>query len=241
VRGKFIAVVGHGPLLERDEGAAWYLRQLGADVRAIDLWDDPATLFRDDEADQEGLARAVIVEALDRPDLAAAALRALRKEARFERVGSILAIGEPHVARVDPAAGFDDFVLVPYVPSELYARIKQIEWRRSEFSNEERLKVGDIVIDRSAREVRVDGAVVPLTAKEFSLLVFLCENRGKVKSREQLLARVWGSSYEGGARTVDIHVRRLRAKLGSSFQLQTMRGAGYKLIFEETSLKREAR
>ena len=90
-----------------------------------------------------------------------------------------------------------------------------------------------LVIDRSARDVYVDGRPVLLTAKEFSLLVFLCDHRGKVKTREQLLSRVWGASYEGGARTVDIHVRRLRAKLGPAFPLKTLRGAGYKLALHD--------
>ncbi|MCS6900709.1 MAG: response regulator transcription factor [Myxococcales bacterium] len=234
MRGRFIAVVGHGPLLEREAGAVAYLRQLGSEVRALDLWEDPANLFRDGEADGERV-RALIVEALDRPDLAPAVLRALRREPRLERCPALLAVGESHIARMDPAAGFDDFTLVPYVPSELYMRIRCLEWRRSEFSNEERLKIGAMVIDRSAREVHVEGRPIPLTTKEFSLLAYLSENRGRVKSREQLLARVWGASYEGGPRTVDIHVRRLRAKLGNAFPLQTVRGAGYKLPLDPTS------
>lgn len=231
---RFIAVVGHESMLEREEGAASSLRALGADVRPLDLWEDPSDLFHDDE-DSGERARAIVVEALDRPDLATAVLRQLRKEPRLAGVGALLAIHEPHVARVDPASGFDDFVLVPYVPSELYARIRQLEWKRSEFANEERLKLGELVIDRSAREVRAHGKAVTLTAKEYALLVFLCENRGRVKSRDQLLARVWGASYEGGPRTVDIHVRRLRAKLGSAFALETLRGAGYKLPAVEES------
>src|SRR6185312_11960507 len=121
------------------------------------------------------------------------------------------------------------FVLVPYVPSELYARIRLLEWRRSEFATEERMKVGDIVVDRAAHEVLLDGASVSLTAKEFALLAYLAERRGKVVSRDELLRRVWGNRYEGGARTVDIHVRRLRAKLGQALPLSTLRGSGYKL------------
>jgi DNA-binding response OmpR family regulator len=229
-------VVGHGPLLERETGAASVLRQLGARVITADLWDDPSLLLPEDiPGKQPALVRALVIEALDRPDLAAAALRAFRREPRLEQVGAIVAIGESQVARLEPSLGFDDFVLAPYVPSELYARIRQLEWKRSEFANEERLKIGTLVIDRSAREVLVDGRAIALTVKEFSLLLFLCEQRGKVKSREQLLARVWGSSYEGGARTVDIHVRRLRAKLGTAFPLQTLRGAGYKLKYEPDS------
>lgn len=238
VRGRFIAVVGHGPLLEREDGAASCLRQLGSDVRAVDLWEDPASLFREGESDGEKV-RTVIIEALDRPDLAAAALRALRREPRLESTPALLAVVSGQVARVDPAAGFDDFVLAPYVPAELYMRIRYLEWRRSEFTNDERLKIGGLVIDRSAREVHVDGRPITLTAKEFSLLAYLGENRGRVKSREQLLARVWGASYEGGPRTVDIHVRRLRAKLGNAFALQTVRGAGYKLPLDETTEPRD--
>ncbi|KYF82509.1 transcriptional regulator [Sorangium cellulosum] len=224
-RRSFIAIVGHGPDLERDEGAASVLRSLGADVRTLDLWDDPPRLFVDDESK----ARAIVVEALDRPDLAAAALRALRREPRLEEVGALVAVSVAQIARIEPSSGFDDFLLVPYVPAELYARVRLVEWRRSEFATEERVKVGAIVIDRAAHDVSVGGMHVPLTAKEFALLSYVCERRGKVVSRTELLRRVWGSQYEGGARTVDIHVRRLRAKLGAALPLVTLRGAGYRL------------
>jgi DNA-binding response OmpR family regulator len=221
----FIAIVGHGPELEREDGAANVLRGLGAEVATLDLWDEPSRLFRDDQAEP----RVVLLEALDRPDLAVAALRALRKEPRLEHVGAIIAVRATQVARIEPSGGFDDFVLAPYVPAELYARIRLLEWRRSEFSTEERMKVGSIVIDRAAHEVLLDGASVTLTAKEFALLAYLAERRGKVVSREELLRRVWGARYEGGARTVDIHVRRLRAKLGAALPLATLRGSGYRL------------
>src|SRR5580704_11181973 len=224
----FIAIVGHGPDLEREDGAANVLRALGAEVATLDLWDAPQRLFPDDE-DAQSTARAVLVEAIDRPDLAVASLRALRREPRLEDVGALIAVRATQAARLEPSSGFDDFVLVPYVPAELYARVRLIEWRRSEFATEERMKVGSIVIDRAAREVRRDGACVQLTAKEFALLAYLCERRGKVVSREELLRRVWGNRYEGGARTVDIHVRRLRAKLGQALPLSTLRGSGYKL------------
>jgi DNA-binding response OmpR family regulator len=141
----------------------------------------------------------------------------------------LLAVPERQVARIEPSAGFDDFIVAPYFPAELYARIRALEWRASEFTNDERLKIGALVIDRAAHDVFLDGARVPLTAKEFALLVFLCNQRGKVFSRQTLLARVWGARYEGGPRTVDIHVRRLRAKLGEALPLETLRGAGYKL------------
>ena len=125
-------------------------------------------------------------------------------------------------------------MLHPYVPEELYGRIRALEWRRSEFATEERHKVAGIVVDKAGHEVYVDGRSVQLTAKEFALLAYLCERRGKVLSREHLLARVWGNRYEGGPRTVDIHVRRLRAKLGAALPLETLRGSGYKLRSPET-------
>jgi DNA-binding response OmpR family regulator len=224
----FIAVVGHGPEIDRDGGAASTLRSLGAEVRTLDLWEDPAELFHDDDS-LELHPRAIVIEAADRPDLASAALRSIKRQAGFEGVGALIALTTAQVSRLDPSAGFDDFVLMPYVPAELYARIRGLEWKRSEFATEERLKVGEIVVDKAAREVMAKGRPVTLTAKEFALLAFLCERRGKALSREQLLSKVWGTRYEGGPRTVDIHVRRLRAKLGEEFPLETLRGAGYKL------------
>jgi DNA-binding winged helix-turn-helix (wHTH) protein len=225
----FVAVIGHGPMLDREEGASSTLRQLGATVRTLDLWDDPVNLIADEDDDLGVRPRALVFEALDRPDLALAALRAVRKEPYFDNVGAIIAVTVGQIARIEPSSGFDDFVLHPYVPEELYGRIRALEWRRSEFATEERHKVAGIVVDKAGHEVYVDGRPVQLTAKEFALLAYLCERRGKVLSREHLLARVWGNRYEGGPRTVDIHVRRLRAKLGTALPLETLRGTGYKL------------
>ncbi len=224
-----MAVVGHGPLLDREEGAAATLRQLGANVRTLDLWDDPVNLLEDSDDEYNVRPRALVFEALDRPDLAVAALRTVRGESSFDSVGALIAVSVGQVARVEPSSGFDDFVLCPYVPEELYARIRALEWRRSEFATEERYKVGAILIDKAGHEVSVGGRPVSLTAKEFALLGYLCERRGKVLSRDHLLARVWGNRYDGGPRTVDIHVRRLRAKLGDGLPLETLRGSGYKL------------
>ncbi len=221
----FVAVVAPVQDREREDGAAQLLRQLGARVHAIDLWDDAGQLFEDDTE----VPRAVIVETGARPDLGALVLRSLRKEPRLEGVGTILAIDHQHIARFDPTSGFDDFVLTPLVPAELYARVRAVEWRKSEFANEEQLKLGDIVIDRAAREVRREGIPITLTAREFDLLVYLADSRGRVVSRSELLERVWGTSYEGGARTIDIHVTRIRSKLGPALDLATFRGAGYRL------------
>ena len=179
--------------------------------------------------DDGATCRAILVQADGRPDLAVAALRSLRRHEPLADAPAIVAVAERQVTGLEPSSGFDDFLVAPYSPAEMYARIRQLEWRRSEFSTEERLKIGALVIDRAAHEVTVDGRPVSLTAKEFSLLAFLAGNRGRVFGRDALLARVWGIRYEGGPRTVDIHVRRLRAKLGEALPLETLRGAGYKL------------
>lgn len=221
----FVVVIGHGPDLEAEQGAATLLRTLGAEVRTLDLWEEGGALF-----DEEGSrARAIVIEAGERPDLAVAALRAVRKTTELAGTPAIVAVSPRQIARVDPGSGFDDFIVMPCTPVELYARIRRLEWRESEFSTEERVKVGHLVIDRAAHEVLVDGRSIVLTAKEFALLSFLAQHRGRVFSRDTLLARVWGARYEGGPRTVDIHVRRLRMKLGDSLPLETLRGAGYKL------------
>ena len=226
-------------MLGLEDGAASALRQLGATVRTLDLWDDPIKLIGDDDDELKIRPRALVFEALDRPDLAVAALRAVRKETYFDGVGALITVTVGQIARIEPSSGFDDFCLHPYVPEELYGRIRALEWRRSEFATEERHKVGGMVVDTAAREVHVDGRLISLTAKEFGLLAFLCERRGRLLSRDELLARVWGSAYEGGARTVDIHVRRLRVKLGHALPLETLRGSGYKLRAPRDGRERE--
>lgn len=226
----FVLVVGHTPDLAKDESTASHLRQLGANVRTMDFWDDAADAI---ESENEQ-CRVIVVEAGERPDFATSSLRALRKNDRLRETPSIIVLPERQVALLEPGAGFDDFIVGPVKPVELYARIRKLEWQKSEFLTDERVKVGGMVIDRAAREVSVGGRRVSLTAKEFNLLAFLAANRGRVFGRDVLLARVWGARYEGGARTVDIHVRRLRAKFGDALPLETLRGAGYKLRAPQT-------
>ena len=127
--------------------------------------------------------------------------------------------------------GADDYVPKPFSPRELAARLKAV-LRRSEQqpTPEEFMTHGDVVVRPGAREVHVDGKPVELTAKEFDLLVCLLEHPGIVLSREQLLDRVWGLTYLGGTRTVDVHVGSLRRKLGRPRLVRTVRGAGYKAV-----------
>ncbi len=234
-----VVVVGDKPRLWDEGNAAPVLRQLGAEVRTLDFWDEPLSLW---EAGEGGpRVRAIVVEGGDRPDVAILSLRGLRKDPQLAHVPALLAVPERQVTRVELQSGFDDFIVLPYFPAELYARIRRLEWQKSEFLTEERVKVGGLVIDRAGREVSLDGRRVSLTAKEFSLLAFLAQNRGRVFPRPTLLARVWGPRYEGGARTVDIHVRRLRAKLGDALPLETRRGAGYVLRGPGEEVRRSAK
>jgi len=124
--------------------------------------------------------------------------------------------------------GADDYVTKPFSPRELAARIKAVLRRSESEPRTEELELGGVSLRRDAHEVTVDGEPVELTGKEFDLLAFLLEHPGIVFSREQLLDRVWGLSYPGGTRTVDVHVAQLRRKLGRPELIVTVRGAGYK-------------
>jgi DNA-binding response OmpR family regulator len=126
--------------------------------------------------------------------------------------------------------GADDYVSKPFSPRELSARIKAI-LRRAERSTEaEVLTAREVVLRRDSREVTVAEAPIELTSKEFDLLACFLEHPGIVLSRERLLDLVWGMTYPGGTRTVDVHVAQLRRKLGDPEAIRTVRGAGYKLV-----------
>jgi DNA-binding response OmpR family regulator len=221
----WVLVIGSSAILQRDEGGLSVLKELGCRVKSHDLWDD-----LDEPAFLDQPPAAILVEALDQFDAGRAALMRIRAVATLAEVPSLVAVTVGQAQRLDGNDGFDDFVLVPYVPAELYMRIRRAEWRRSEFAGKERIKIGAMCIDLAGHEVTVDGRVVDLTHQEFALLKFLSQNRGRVFSREQLLNRVWGVNYYGGSRTVDIHVRRLRMKLGPvADPIETVRGVGYKM------------
>jgi DNA-binding response OmpR family regulator len=125
--------------------------------------------------------------------------------------------------------GGDDYIVKPFSPGELIARIHAVLRRISPQRNDEDHTImGKINIDKKGRRVLVDDAVIPLTLKEFELLVFLMKHEGQALSREQLLESVWGMYYQGSLRTVDTHIKTLRMKLGTADYIQTIWGLGYK-------------
>ncbi|MGI6687628.1 MAG: winged helix-turn-helix domain-containing protein [Christensenellales bacterium] len=129
--------------------------------------------------------------------------------------------------------GADDYIVKPFGVMELLSRIRAVLRRSEKKRKHERLALGPISMDVGRREVKVDDEAITLTNKEFRLLQFLLANPGLVFTREQLLDNVWDTGYAGDTRTVDMHVRTLRVKLGEAAAfLQTVRGVGYKLAEE---------
>ena len=135
-------------------------------------------------------------------------------------------------AEMDRVAGLengaDDYVVKPFGIMELQARVKALLRRTGRPRSESILTCGDLEIDPSAREVRKNGQLVELTYKEFELLRLLCARRGTVLTRDDILQAVWDYNFAGETRTVDMHVKTLRQKLGEGY-IQTVRGVGYKM------------
>jgi DNA-binding response OmpR family regulator len=145
-------------------------------------------------------------------------------------VPALLLAGEEHLPTLDQPPVADDFLLAPFRPVEFLARVRLLLWRMHRTNPSHLIIIGDLAIDQSTYQVRVGGERAELTYKEYALLRFLASHRGKVFTREALLSHVWGYDYYGGVRTVDVHVRRIRAKLGepSGSYLETVRNVGYR-------------
>jgi len=125
---------------------------------------------------------------------------------------------------------FDDFCVLPARPDELTARLQHLFWRNGQSMRPDLIEYGPLMLNLETYQAAVAGRVLDLTYMEYELLRFLAGHPAKVFTRETLLSRVWGYEYYGGARTVDVHIRRLRAKLGEehAYLIQTVRSVGYR-------------
>ena len=158
-------------------------------------------------------------------------LKKLRRDIKTEKTPVIMLTAKSSeydkVTGLD--SGADDNITKPFGTMELISRIKAV-LRRASGNKSAELRIGDIVMDTEKHTVTADGQNVALTLKEYSILMLLAENKGKVFTRDSLLSKIWGYDYDGENRTVDVHIKSLRTKLGKSGdKIETVRGVGYKI------------
>jgi DNA-binding response OmpR family regulator len=157
----------------------------------------------------------------------------------------ILVVTEGGLAAVNADWGADDVLLDTAGPAEIEARLRltigRLAAARDAEPDSQLIRTGDVVIDEASYTAKLNGRALDLTYKEFELFKFLAQHPGRVFTREQLLQEVWGYDYFGGTRTVDVHVRRLRAKLGPEHEqlIGTVRNVGYRFVTPPTPKDRE--
>jgi two-component system, OmpR family, alkaline phosphatase synthesis response regulator PhoP len=182
---------------------------------------------------EDGWAGAIVCADTD-PESAFALCRSLRKrDIPLEPV--LLVIESAQLTDLELREDlFDDFVLAPVRSIELDARLKHLFFRTGRGTRPELIEYGPLALNLETYQAAISGKPLDLTYMEYELLKFLAAHPGKVFTRETLLSRVWGYDYYGGARTVDVHIRRLRAKLGEEHAnlISTVRSVGYR--FGET-------
>jgi DNA-binding response OmpR family regulator len=182
----------------------------------------------------DGWAGAIVCADAD-PDGAFALCRAVRKR-DLPLTPLLLVVSGDQLGELELREDlFDEFCVAPWRNQELEARLAHLFWRTGRGLRPDLLEHGPLVLNLETYQAAVAGKVLDLTYMEYELLRFLAARPGKVFTRETLLSRVWGYEYYGGARTVDVHVRRLRAKLGEEHAhlIQTVRSVGYR--FGQTS------
>lgn len=170
---------------------------------------------------------AAVVELGDNPDLAATVAGKLREE---YGLAVLVVVDRTLTADLHDKDGFDDFLLTPVDRTELRVRLARLGVAETEIADDPVLHHHDLELNTATYQASLAGKPVDLTYMEYELLRFFVENPNRVWSREQILSKVWGYDYFGGSRTVDVHVRRLRAKLGEerSSWITTVRSVGYR-------------
>jgi two-component system alkaline phosphatase synthesis response regulator PhoP len=159
-------------------------------------------------------------------------LKKLRADPRTQRIPVIMltAKGSEYDKVIGLEAGADDYIPKPFGMMELIARVKALLRRASDAPAPETYQVGRLTVCPQRHSVEVDGAAITLTLKEYELLCMLLKNRNMVLTRDRLLNQIWGYSFDGENRTVDVHIRTLRQKLGPAGDLiETVRGVGYRI------------
>lgn len=159
-------------------------------------------------------------------------LRKLKSSSKTKEIPVIMvtAKGTEYDKVIGLDSGADDYVTKPFGMMELVSRIKAVLRRSGQVADKADLEVDGVKMNVKKHEVTVDGQIVPLTLKEFELLERLMRNRNIVLTRDQLLEDIWGYDFDGETRTVDVHVRTLRHKLGEKGSIiETVRGVGYRI------------
>ncbi|KAA8961543.1 response regulator transcription factor [Mycobacterium sp.] len=182
---------------------------------------------------EAGSADVVLVDARNDLPTARSLCRLLATTDRSVPVAAV--VREGGLVAVNPDWGLDEILLPGTGPAEVDARLRLLVGRRGGMSEQEnagKITLGELVIDEGTYTARLRGRPLDLTYKEFELLKYLAQHAGRVFTRAQLLHEVWGYDFFGGTRTVDVHVRRLRAKLGPEYEalIGTVRNVGYKAV-----------
>lgn len=170
---------------------------------------------------------AMVVELAEQPHRS---LTLARRAREVVGVPVLVVVNRDQVGLLDGETGYDDFLLSPIDPRELKVRLRRLDRRIEETDGDNIIRFKDLELNLATYQATVDRRPVDLTYMEYELLRFFATNDGRAWTREQILSRVWGYDYFGGARTVDVHVRRLRAKLGEerASWITTIRSVGYR-------------
>ena len=193
-------------------------------------WKAVSSLAEAEETEPDDGWSGGVICADEQPDAAFALCRALRKrDVPFSPLLLVLSAQQLGALELREDL-FDDFCATPCDPRELEARLSHLFWRTGRGLRPELVEYGPLVLNLETYQASVAGRPLSLTFMEYELLKFLATHPGKVFTRETLLSRVWGYEYYGGARTVDVHIRRLRAKLGEEHAnvISTVRSVGYR-------------
>lgn len=215
-------------IIEDDESIRemlrYYFRSVGYDVES---YESGEAYF---EAEREQVPSLFILDIMLPGMDGLEILRRIREDAALKDVPTLMLTARS--SEMDKVKGLesgaDDYVVKPFGIMELQARVKALLRRTGRSKTESVITCGDLEIDQAAREVRKAGVPVELTYKEFELLRLLASRRGMVLSRDDILQAVWDYNFAGETRTVDMHVKTLRQKLGEGY-IQTVRGVGYKM------------